>query len=485
MSKTTILYKDIAPGASEDAAITCPSSISEANLQLLTQEIAPAPSITAELNHWGLDGTFVPAFSQDIAFWSNELSREDCTFENPPAITVDFDEQYTSVGIFLVFDKEAEEYCSLVNIKWYQGDTLKSDIDFTPNSASYFCNNLVNSYDRVVITINKTSLPKRRAKLEQVIFGIYRYFDMTEIRSASIVNEMSLSNLELPTSEMKWVLDSHDDIEYMFQLKQPVEVRNDNRLIGVYYIDGSKRTGKSIYSIDCYDAFGVLDEITFPGGVYSNKSAKSLFTEIIGEDFEIDFADVDDANLTGAILPCTKREAAQQVLFAWGAYASTDGTESIRVFSPSVEPKDITKDQIFTDISVETDSIVTEVRVTSHSYTQDANGGVEINGVKYADTTAVYTVKNPNVTANDKQNIKEVTDATLVSPAIGQKTAQRIYDYYLRRNTHNGKIVWKGERLGDLLTLPNTWGSTNTGNVQKMEIALSNTVVASLESLGV
>ena len=39
--------------------------------------------------------------------------------------------------------------------------------------------------------------------------------------------------------------------------------------------------------------------------------------------------------------------------------------------------------------------------------------------------------------------------------------------------------------LGDSVTVPNTWGGTTTGNVQKMEIKLSNTVAANCEVLGV
>ena len=124
------------------------------------------------------------------------------------------------------------------------------------------------------------------------------------------------------------------------------------------------------------------------------------------------------------------------------------------------------------------------VSVPAHTYTKDSGGSIEIGGKKYSDSTTVYTVSNPNVTATDKQNVIEVTDATLVSTSIGQAVAQRVYDYYLRRNTNKAKIVWDGEMLGDMLTLPNAWGGTNTGNVAKMEIRLSNTVAASCESIG-
>lgn len=484
MSKTTVLYKDIAPGAEEDAAVSVSAAMAETSPALLPFGVSPPPIATLERNYWLLDGTYQLIDDQRLAFWSEELSGEDRSFSSPPVITVTFDQQYSSTGITLEFDTATGEYCDRVNIKWYQGDTLKADVEFAPNASRYYCKQSVTSYNKVVVTLNRTALPGRRARLNRILFGVLRDFGMTEIRKASITNEMDLLASELPISVLSWTLDSREDVDFMFQLKQPVEVRNGDSLIGVYYIDGSKRIGSGLYDIECYDAFGVLDEIPFAGGVYTDKSAKELMEEILGGDFELE-CEVEDTALTGAILPGTKRDAIQQVLFAWGACASTDARESILVFVSGDVPTEIGTDRTFLGASVETSAIVTKVVVTAHSYAQSSGGGVEIGGVKYEDTKTTYTVDNPDVTASDKQSVIEVSDATLVSPAIGQAVAQRVYDYYARRNTHTAKIVWEGDRLGDCATLPNAWGSTNTGNIVRMEIKLSNTVVATCRTVGI
>ena len=484
MSRTTILYKDIAPGAEEDAAITTASAMPGSDPSKLPAGVTLPPIISGQWNAWGLDGTYQPIDGQPIAFWSSQLSGEGCAFADPPVITVDFDRQYSSTGVTLVFDPATGDYCPAVSVKWYQGQTLKAEADFAPNASTFFCQKNVTSYDKVVITLIKTRHPYRRARLNRILFGVHRSFGMTEIRKASLINSMDLLSSELPVSTLKWTLDSREDVDFMFQLKQPVEVRNGDSLIGVYYIDGSARKSASLYDIDCYDAFGVLDESPFAGGVYSGKSARTLLTEILGGDFELDCT-ASDTDLTGAILPCTRREAAQQVLFAWGVCACTDGTEKVRVFTSPEQPKAIDQDHTFTGASVETAAIVTQVRVTAHTYTQDAGGTVEIGGVKYSDTQTVCTVTNPDVTATDKQNVVEVTGATLVSPSIAQAAAQRVYDHYARRNTHKAKIVWSGECLGDCVTVPNAWGGTVTGNIVRMEVGLSNTVAASCETVGV
>lgn len=485
MSKTTILYKDIAPGTEEDAAVTSKSSTADSSPSLLPAGVTPERCNTLELNYWVLDGKSTYTETQKKAFWSTEMSGEDGHFSNEPVIEVVFDKQYSSVGLTLVFDKAGNEYCSEVHIQWYQGESVKEEKDFYPDAATYFCNAPVSAYDRIVITLKATMLPYRYAKLERIIFGIYRTFDMFEIRSASIVNQTSLLSTELPISTMSLKLDSKENIDFMFQLKQPMEVHNDDSLISVYYIDSYSRTSKSIYDIELYDAFGILDETPFYGEVYTNHSAKEMLLQIIGEDFVVEFEEgLADMNLTGIIQSGTKRQAAQQVLFAWGCCAATDGGEVIRVFRPSNSAAEIGRDRTYTGVTVKTASIVTEVRVTAHTYTKNADGSIEIAGEKYSEAETVFTVKNPNITAADKQNVVEITSGTLVSPDIGQSVAQRVYDYYLKRNTNRAKIVWKGELLGDCVTLPNAWGEANTGNLSRMEIKLSNTVAASCEAVG-
>lgn len=481
MGKLTITYRDIAPGASEAASFQSGSVTDFSDVGTLRQENDTQPISTLELNGWPLDGKHIIYSGQRVPFWSNTLSGPDCVFASPPVLDIAFPEQFSSLGVTLVFDSGIGNFCGKLNIKWYQQSALKDNADFEPNANIYFCKRRVEAYDRIVITFLETWLPYQWVKLQQVIFGIIRSYGMSEIRNAKVTNQTNLISTEIPISTLNWTLDSREDVDYMFQLKQEIDVQNDDFFIGAYYINEHKRTAKNVYDLRCQDAIGILNDDTFPGGVYTNYSAKQLLQDIIGGAFDVDFGTVADTNLTGVILPASRRAAIQQVAFAWGVCVATDGGNAIRVFRPSDVSEDIGAGRTYTGATVETAAIVTAVRVTAHTYTQNASGNIEINGVKYQDTTTVYTATNPNVTASDKQNVKEITGATLVSPAIGQATAQRVYDYYTRRNTAKGKIVWKGELLGDSVTLPNAWDEPSTGNISKMDYVLSNTVAASLE----
>lgn len=486
MSVSYVFYRDIAPGADEDAAFTATGAGPDSVITNLAEENNIPAIATLEPGRWLLNGSFTLP-PKPVPFWSEQLSGPDCVLSPAPTIDIQFDRQYSSVGITLIFEPCTGEYCRKVNIKWYQGETLKSSMDFSPDGEQYLCENAVTSWDRLVITLLETNLPYRRARINQIIFGVYRQFGMTELRGVKLVHECDLAALTLPISTLDWNLDSRSNIQFMFQFKQPVEVWNNEHLVGVYYIDGHKRTAKCLRSINCYDAFGVLDEIPFAGGVYTGYSAQQLLTDIVGTDFDLEI-EVPDITLTGAILPGTKRSAMQQVLFAWGAVASTDGRYGIRIFHPPDYGEGIDMERIYVGASVDTASIVTAVRVVAHTYAENANGSVEIGGQKYEDTTSTYTVTNPNVTSNDKENVVTITDATLVSPEIAQATAQRLYEFYTRRDTVNAKIVWQGEHLADRVALPPPWAETMEdeieGNIQKMTITLSNTVAAEVEALG-
>lgn len=485
MSKTTVLYKDVAPGADENALAAGIGYSKDSNLSLLPFGVSTEPVITLERNHWLLNGTFKLRETQQLAFWSTEISNDNGEFFSLPSISFDFSNQYSSTGITIVFDQATGDYCKEINVKWYQSGTVKADVNFYPDSVTYFCKQTVTSYDKVEITLIKTALPGRYAKIDHVIFGIHRPFGMSEIRSASIVNEMDGIAETLPVSKFKWTLDSRADVDFMFQLKQPVEIRNDGNLIGVYYIDEHKRKASRIYDIECYDAIGVLDESTFPGGVYSEQSAREIFLSVVGEDFFVDFADdVVDTQLSGIIAPGSKREALQQVVFAWGVSLSTDGSKKIKVFNLDDTAEEIGENRTFTGVSTNVSSIVTEVRVASHEYSENENGEIEIGGKKYSDNKSVYVVSNPNVTANDKQNVKTFENATLIASSNVERIANRIYAWYQRRNTTTASIVWKGEFLGEYVKLPNSWSGKSEGNITKMEIKLSNTVVSSTTAVG-
>ncbi len=483
--KSKLVYEDIAPGAAADAAVSSSDAQSKSSMSLLPGGVSVPKIVTLEPDMWVLGGGYEIYNDQNIPFWSTAMSGADGGFTTAPTVTIDFDNQYTSLGIYLRFAPATGDFCSSVTITWYQGATQLSQKTFTPTSASYFCANTVTAYNKVVITLNKTNKPHRYARLEQVLFGIVREFAADEIESVKILQQVNLLSTELAVNTLDWKLRSTDDVQFVFQLKQPVKAYNGESLVGVFYITGSKRVGGRIYEVSCQDALGVLDGSDFAGGMYSGKSAAALIGEIVGTDFEVELhSSFSSATVTGYIPKLTRRNALVMVCFAVGAVCDTSGSEKIRIYpalaSNAVEIPDR---HIYVGGSVDSEAVVTAVKVAAHTYTAGSTGDdvIDVGGKKYVHTTTVTTVNNPNVTATDKQNVVEIIDATLVNEANVAAVAQRVYSYYARRDTLNARIVVNGEKPGDYVKLTTPWGTQITGDIEEMTLVLSNTTAADIK----
>lgn len=484
-----IIYQDIATGADEDAAVTTPDASGFSDVSLLPFGGGGAPIAVLEPFSWLLDGTREVLEDQPIPFWSAAQSDINGVFEAPPEITFDFDERYTAPGLFLTFAPEVGEYCRSVTASWYRGITLLATAEFEPDAPEYFCGKTVESFDRVVLRLNATNYPYRYAKLRHVAFGVSREFRRDELRDVRVVEEVSILSSEVSVNTLDFTLDSKSDVEYMFQFKQPVSAFNGEQLIGVFYISDSTHRARGLYDVSCIDAIGVLDEDPFPAEMYSEYPAGALLEEIIGGHFELELDPVlANMPITGYMPPCTRREAMQQVAFALRAMVDTSGTEKIRFYRDRQDlPRRIPAGRVYSGGTVDTSAIVTAVQVTAHSYSTSGEGGdtVEVDGVTHYHSTSVVTINNPNVTANDKQNVVEVKDATLVSHMNAPAVAQHLYDYYTKRQTQRVRIVMDGEKPGDHVAVPTPWGTSVDGYITSMSIVLSGIAAADCEIVGV
>ena len=316
-----LIYRDVAVGAAEDAAVTASGAHSMSDVSLLPSGANTPPLCIVEHNFWRLNGTHMIYDGQAISFLSSAVSGSNCEFSETPKIRVDFDNNYTTLGISLKFSPDTGDYCKQVTITWYQGETHLASHVFTPDSANYFCEKTVSAFNRVDISLDKTSLPLRRARLDQIVFGIIREFRWNEIGSVTIKQEVDPISAELAINYLDWMLRSNSDTEYIFQLKQPVEAYHNNELVGVFYVDNiPERTGVGDYSVECQDALGVLDNYEWTGKMYTADTPfSSVVNEIVGGAFEVDIeTSLASATIKGYIPDGTRREALQQAAFIVG-----------------------------------------------------------------------------------------------------------------------------------------------------------------------
>ena len=486
-----VIYKDIALGADETALIQTPTALEPfSSVGWLT--LAPnAPAIaTCELNGWGLSHEYKNRTSQTLAFWSVERSGADCLFASAPSVVLTFPAQYTSTGLTVRFATASNDFCRRVHIEWWRGTTRLHSEDYENNSSVFVVNRTVEAYDKLVFSFNETNLPGKRCKVEKIIIGVIREFEADELTRVNAIHEVNLIGDTVPINVLDVGLHSKSDIEYIFQRKQPVEAYDNDTLIGTYYIQQGRRTSRDDFSISCQDVVGLLDLITYEGGIWlEDTPLNTVLSQVFGNlvKWDIDPA-LAGATIRGAIEPGrTMREALMHIAFAIGAVIDTSGTDRIKIFPVPSDAGAIAPRNTYTGGSVETSDKVTEVTVTAYRFFDERPGQndefIDIGGVQYRYYTETKHAYNPNVVASDPENKVKFIGYYLCNLDNAQKRADEIMAFYHRRNKYVFNHVYSGEELGGKYEIYLPWLHKRAGNITKMSITLSGLTISAAEML--
>lgn len=486
-----IIYKDIALGADLDATVTTTEKQAFSEIDKIPFGVENPALATCELNGWGLSHDYKTRDNEQIAFWSSTQSGEDCVFTSSPTITLAFSEQYTSTGITIRFAPEAMDYCRRIYIVWYQGNTVKESGYYYPDTANYVVNKTVEAFNKISVAFLETNLPRKRCKVEKITIGVIREFNTDELKSATAIHEVDLTGEKVPINVLDAEIHSKQDIDFIFQRKQPVEAYNNNDLIGMYFIEKGKKTSRFDYSFSCQDTIGLLELATSAGGLWLEDTP---LTEVLNTvikspvTFEIDTAYA-NSTLRGYIQPNIKeREALQQIVFAIGAIADTSNSRAIRIFPlPETVSGDISPKETYTGGVVDTSDTVTGVDVVAYSITDerptDNEQSIEFNGVKYKCETETITVTNSNTVTSDPKNIKTFNKSYLVNLSNAQMLADKLMAHYQKRDKYTFSHVLKGQNAGGKYTVMLPWEDTTQGIIKKMSLSLSNMTVSNAEML--
>lgn len=117
-----LVYQDIAVGAETDAAVSATGADAKSTVSLLPAGVVNPDFASLELNHWGGTGAAKVYGGEDVALVSADMSGSDGVFTTPPALTILFDSQYTTLmALNLVTDRTAadyQEWLTLSKIPW-------------------------------------------------------------------------------------------------------------------------------------------------------------------------------------------------------------------------------------------------------------------------------------------------------------------------------------------------------------------------------
>lgn len=333
-----------------DASVTTDDNQGIGSIELFAEQTEQKSYGTFELNQFVLDGSksVLTENPKDIAFWNDALSKEDCTFETDPKITVTFQEQHTSAAITLYFEDETP---AELKITWYTiaGTKLITET-FYPDSLIYVCNNQVQNYGKIEIEFVRTSFPQRYIKLQYILYGKYIVWDKDMIQTAKVQEDIDVTSATLSINEADIsIVDMNNDFDAenengawnSVQKTQEVtlsEFNNGNMIpMGAFFIDDFSFS-KNIAKFKLVDVVGLLDKYTFyEGQVYNNVRAGVILNAIFAtagiKKYVID-EEVGNILLSGYLAIQTCRKALQQVCFACGAVADDSRSDTIKVYKP-------------------------------------------------------------------------------------------------------------------------------------------------------
>lgn len=428
--------------ALSDATVTTDDNQGIGSVGLFAEQTNQSDYGTFELNQFILDGSksVLPENPNDIAFWSEALSKADCTFETNPKITITFKEQHTSAAITLYFE---DEFPAELKITWYTSAGTKLVTEtFYPDSLIYVCNQQIQNYGKVEIEFVKTTFPQRYIKLQYILYGKYIVWDKDMIQTAKVQEDIDVTSATLSINEADIsIVDMNDDFDAenengawnSIQKTQKVSLSEylDGKIIpmGAFFIDDFS-FAKNIAKFKLIDAIGLLDKYTFyEGQIYNSVRAevilKAIFATAGITKYAID-KEVGNTLLSGYLAIQTCRKALQQICFACGAVADDSRSDTIKVYKPDRYVKStVGTDRKFngnTKVSIE--KYISGVNIEMKNYVlEDKTSDIYKKTLPTGDTKITFSSPYlPSSITASAGTLKEVKTNYLIinMPAAGQ-----------------------------------------------------------------
>lgn len=511
-----IKYGDVAPEAKENFIPTSPDSAFDTLAQLQEYNLnVQNYGNPCELYSVILDGNAVPfppdPTTANIGLISQRITNDLGLFVNengnaaPVKLTLTSAGQYSSIGLTLTFDTYNQIFCTDLHIEWYRNGSKIDEEDFIPDNAFYFCNKKVENYDKIILLFRSLNMPKNRLRLFAIDYGYGTYFYGNELRNVKLIQQIDPISSEISIDTADFTLDSKSNLEYSFQRKQPLNIYFNGQLKATTFVKSSKRKARFLWDVQSEDYIGLMDSMTFYGGMYVDENVVELLDDIFNwqeekQETQIPYyidESLRDMTVSGHIPICTRREALMQVAFAIQAIVDTSDSDVVNIYSPQDDIKQtIPLNRIMQGQNFVDDETVTDVEVVLHRYepkdTTNDNKIVVYNareegtgqnifvkfdeplhslsvlnanpselvqynanyaiispqsksfkliGYGYDHVTETHRKHNDVVLASEVEKAVSIESATLVSPANIDNVLEKCYNWLIKTNTTNLSII--------------------------------------------
>lgn len=362
-------------------------------------------------------------------------------------------------------------------------------------------------------------------------------FDSSRTEKAAPTQEQSLSCESISADTLTVVVRCDDPSIMAFQKNDAIRFwENDSDAsMQTYYLRSIERTGATAYKIVAWSAVGLLATIPHKGGIYTGQTVSEVISDICGAVPVVVKSVFANVKLYGWLPYCqpktngqgkSARDNLAQVLFAIGAYLTTDlngvlhidslwdGTASViqssRMYlsggkvgySDPISAVTVTEHQYVAGTEVkelfsgtaQNGDIITfsepmhslsatgfAILESGANYAKISAGTGALTGKAYIHNTRLITQP---VTAGAVENIKSVTDATLISLVNSYAVAKRLADYYRCRETITNDIVSGHEKPGHVVSVYHPYDKKMVSAcIQSLDTTMSATLKSSMEAL--
>lgn len=459
---------------------------------------------TNEKDRFTLDGSWsfaddILANNGEIGWASSSISDGTGTFATPQQVTFSFASDHSSIGLTISFDPVNGEYATDFTMTAYDAsNAVIATYPFTGNTlAQVAAYGQLSNYRKVVITINKWSVPSRRARVAEVDFGIVKvYTGELGLVSMALTEEMDLTSGELPSPEFKFTVDNSsrefnilNPVGFYKSLQQKQQVIGE---IGLANDDGSiewvpvgnyllwewqSDEGSLTSTFYARTNLDIMASIQYSNSIPTSATlyqfAADLMTQVCGvTNFVIDPAlkNITTNCLVDVGTNC--KDVLQMIALAGCAniFVTRTGVITLKVLpSVATEVDTVSMNDQYAEPRINLDKPVKQVDV---SYWTDINTSTVTSsvasGITLGDTFKLENNKLINTSAR----------AAIVGQWIlAQKNYRAIYT-----------INWRGNQaheLGDVIAIGNSYGNDMNAYITRTELKYEGYVQATTEARGV
>lgn len=376
---------------------------------------------TLEKNFWLLNDSQPIYGSEELeqTYVSSYMSDKNCLFSDKACITLTSSVYLTTLGLTMVFDSIDKNYAKKLKVKAYRDSTMIMDKDYTLSSYSdrliFADNEELVRWNKIEIYFIESSLPYRRIRVNQLLFGIMETYTDENLISAESKEKTTMINSELPTHTFKFTIDNMNKLfnpdnpqgwyRYILQ-QQPISYewgyQLDDGTIewilgGKMLLTGSVDVGENQVSFSTTSLINYLTKV-YKKGVY-NSSGRSLYDLAVDvlEDSNIDSSQYNlwsglKSIKTDAPLPKLEARQLLQIIATTGnciLFTNRENVINIQPFNYVLNPDGMSYDFITSNPVVKVQSELHNTIIYINHYSKEdnvselfKNESLEITGTK-------------------------------------------------------------------------------------------------------